>query len=221
MSGKTIEWPIKVEKKWKPLLVTWSFSPNLRLKATEGEKNGHVGACTLCWEGRCWQIAINESEPALLIELEACASPPSKYLPKQRAKTGQRVLWPSQSITARGRRWLSNLPNPNSHFMTALLRIYACPVSQPMKQSRISPSRFPQPQHTDFSSHLIDWSFSSKRWCWGKWFFFPFRLCFAWIAIGCIQYTIRYPTINISRIGRIDRCFFFLFFFFYLGPLLL
>lgn len=127
------------------------------------EKKGPVGVCTLCWEGRCWQIAINESDPALLIEqLEARASPPSKYLPKQRAKTGQRVLWPSQSITAHGRRWLRNLPNPNSHFMTALLRLYACPAShpQPMKQSRISPSRFPQPQHTDCSSHLIDWSLS-------------------------------------------------------------
>lgn len=113
--------------------------------------------CTLCWEGRCWQIAINESDPGLLIEqLEARARPPSKYLPKLRAKTGQRVLWPSQSITARGRRWLRNLPNPNSHFMTALLRLHACLISQPMKQSRISPSRFPPPQHTDFSSHLID-----------------------------------------------------------------
>lgn len=186
------------------MVILYKFTPK-----SNWEKKGLVGACTLCWEGRCWQITINESEPALLIELEACARPPSKYLPKQRAKTGQRVLWPSQSITARGRRWLSNLPNPNSHFMTALLRIYACPVSQPMKQSRISPSRFPQPQHTDFSSHLIDWSFSSKRWCWGKWFFFPFRLCFAWIAIGCTEYTIRYPTINIYSIGRIDRrCFF-------------
>ncbi len=82
VSGRTTEGPAKVEKLEIYSRHIHIVSHSLPIYSKRQlRKIGLVGVCTLCWEGRCWQIAINESDPGLLIEqLEARARPPSKYL---------------------------------------------------------------------------------------------------------------------------------------------
>ncbi len=154
--------------------------------------------CTLCWEGRCWQIAINESDPGLLIEqLEARARPPSKYL---------------QSCARR-------LGSACSDLLNQLLRVAAagCAIYQiqiPTLWPRCSDYTLTADETIEnkslqisaTSAHRLQQSLnrlglSSKRWCWGKCFFFPFRLCFSWVAKGCTQYNIRYIRLTFIILG--------------------